>query len=318
MSAPQRPLGRSGLTTGPLALGGNAFGWTVDEAGSHAVLDRFADAGLTLIDTADVYSKWVPGNAGGESETIIGSWLKSRGGRDRMVIATKVGGEMGPGEQGLSARYIKTAVEASLRRLRTDYIDLYQAHYDDPATPFEESLGAFEDLIKAGKVRAIGVSNHTPERLIASLDAGKASGLPRYETLQPLYNLYDRQEFEQTFAPICRAEGIGVISFYALASGFLTGKYRTQDDIDASRRKRSNSKYMTERGSRILAAMDEVAAATGAKLAQIALAWLMTQPDVTAPIVSATSPAQMDELIAATRLTLDDEALRRLAEASAY
>lgn len=318
MSVPQRALGRSGLTTGPLALGGNAFGWTVDETGSHAVLDRFADAGLSLIDTADVYSKWVPGNAGGESETIIGSWLKSRGGRDRIVIATKVGGEMGPGAQGLSARYLKTAVEASLRRLQTDYIDLYQAHYDDPETPFEESLGAFEDLIKAGKVRAIGVSNHTPERLKASLEAAKASGLPRYETLQPLYNLYDRQDFEQTFAPICRAEGLGVITFYALASGFLTGKYRSQEDVDASRRRRSNSKYMTERGLRILAAMDEVSAATGARLAQIALAWLIAQPDVTAPIVSATSPAQMDELIAATRLTLDAEALQRLNDASAY
>ncbi len=317
MSVAQRPLGRSGLTTGPLALGGNAFGWTVDEAGSHAVLDRFADAGLSLIDTADVYSKWVPGNAGGESETIIGSWLKKSGKRDRIVIATKVGGEMDAG-QGLSAAYLKTAVEASLRRLQTDYIDLYQAHYDDAATPFEETLRTFEDLIKAGKVRAIGVSNHTPERLIAGLDAAKASNLPRYETLQPLYNLYDRQDFEQTFAPICRAQGIGVISFYALASGFLTGKYRTQDDVDASKRKRSNSKYMTERGLRILAAMDAVSAETGAKLAQIALAWLMAQPDVTAPIVSATAPAQMDELVAATRLTLSADALQRLADASAY
>jgi aryl-alcohol dehydrogenase-like predicted oxidoreductase len=314
----RRPLGRSGLSTRPLALGGNAFGWTADIAASHAVLDRFAEAGFSLIDTADVYSKWVPGNVGGESETIIGDWLKARGRRDEMLIATKVGGEMAPSAQGLSARHIKSAAEASLKRLQTDYIDLYQAHYDDPGVAFEESLRAFEDLITAGKVRAIGVSNHTPERLKAALATSKTSGLPRYETLQPLYNLYDRQEYEQTFAPICRTEGIGVISFYALASGFLTGKYRTEDDVNASRRKRSNSKYMTERGFRILAAMDEVSAATGAKLAQIALAWLIAQPDVTAPIVSATSAGQMDELTAATRLVLAPETLRRLNDASAY
>lgn len=313
-----RPLGRSGLQTLPLAMGGNAFGWTVDEKASHAVLDAFVAAGFSLIDTADVYSKWVPGNVGGESETIIGTWLKSRGQRDRVLVATKVAGEIAPGRKGLSAKHIKSAVEESLRRLQTDYIDLYQAHYSDDAVSYEETLSAFADLIAAGKVRAIGVSNHDAAQLASALAASKQHALPRYETLQPLYNLYDRAEFEQTYAPLCRAEGIGVVSYYALASGFLTGKYRAEADLKASKRQRSNSKYMTERGFRILGALDAIAARTNAKQAQIAIAWLLAQPEVTAPIASATSPAQVDELAAAVRLSLDAESLTLLNAASAY
>lgn len=313
-----RPLGRSSLETLPLALGGNAFGWTADEAAAHTVLDHFVGAGFSLIDTADVYPKWVPGNVGGESEAIIGSWMKSRGKRDQVLVATKLGGEMGEGQKGLSAKYIRSAVEASLKRLQTDYIDLYQAHYDDPEVPFEETLGAFGELIAEGKVRAIGVSNHSVDRLKAVMAVAKAQNLPRYETLQPLYNLYDREEFEQVYAPVCRAEGMGVISFYALASGFLSGKYRTEADVAASKRQRSNRKYMNERGFRILDALDQVAARTGLKQAQVAVAWVIAQPDVTAPIASATSAAQVEELVAAARLQLDAEALALLNAASAY
>lgn len=314
-----RPLGRSGLKTLPLAIGGNAIGWTADEKTSHEVLDHFVGAGFSLIDTADVYSKWVPGHSGGESETIIGRWLKKNSHkRSQVLVATKVGGEMGPGKKGLSAQYIKSAVEESLRRLQTDYIDLYQAHYDDPDTSFEETLRAFGDLIAAGKVRAIGVSNHDLNRFKAVIEVSKQHGLPRYETLQPLYNLYDRQDFEQNFAPVCRAEGIGVINFYSLASGFLTGKYRTEQDVSSAARQRTNRKYMTDRGFRILGALDAVAARTGAKQAQIAIAWLIAQPDVTAPIASATSVGQVEELIAAARLSLDAESLSLLNSASAY
>lgn len=314
-----RPLGRSGMSTLPLAIGGNSIGWTADEKTSHEVLDHFFGAGFSLIDTADVYSKWVPGHVGGESEIIIGRWLrKNPGKRSRVLVATKVGGELPPGRKGLSAKHIKFAVEESLRRLQTDYIDLYQAHYDDPDVSFEETLGAFGDLIAEGKVRAIGVSNHDIDRFGAAIEAGRRSGLPRYEVLQPLYNLYDREEFEQVFAPVCRAEEIGVINFYSLASGFLTGKYRDEKDVSAAKRQKSNRKYMTERGFRILAGMDEVAASTGATLAQIAIAWLVSRPDVTAPIASATSVQQVQELIAAVQLSLDAEALKILDEASAY
>jgi aryl-alcohol dehydrogenase-like predicted oxidoreductase len=313
-----RPLGRSGLETLPLALGGNVFGWTVQDKIACDILDRFIDAGFSLIDTADVYPKWVPGNVGGESETMIGKWLKSRGNRDRVLLATKVGGEMAPGSKGLSPEHIKRAVEESLRRLHTDYIDLYQAHYDDPSTGLDDTLRAFSDLIAAGKVRAIGVSNHDLTRLQAALEISKAHGLPRYETLQPLYNLYDREDFEQKLAPVCRAHGLGVINYYSLASGFLTGKYRSEQDVSASARQRSNRKYLTERGFRILRALDAVAARTGTKPAQVAIAWLVAQADVTAPIVSATSVRQLDELVAAARLSLDVEARALLNDASAY
>ncbi len=313
-----RQLGRSPLSALPLALGGNVFGWTAHEKTSFEVLDCFIEGGFSLVDTADVYSKWVPGNCGGESEAIIGRWLKSRGKRSQVLVATKVGGEVSPGSKGLSAQHLKRAVEDSLRRLQTDYIDLYQAHYDDPTVALEETLRAFGDLIDAGKVRAIGVSNHDVTRLEAAVKISKTQGLPRYETLQPLYNLYDRQDFEQKLAPLCRAEGLGVINYYSLASGFLTGKYRTEQDVNASARQRSNRKYMTDRGFRILEALDAVAARTGAKLAQIAIAWLLAQPDVTAPIVSATSVRQMEELIAAARMSLDEDAIALLNDASAY
>lgn len=314
-----RSLGRTGLRTLPLALGGNAIGWTADEKTSHDVLDHFVGAGFSLIDTADVYSKWVPGHTGGESEIIIGRWLKKNPARRKdVLVATKVGGEMAPGRKGLSAKNIRLAAENSLRRLQTDYIDLYQAHYDDPDTPFEETLAAFGDLVDAGKVRAIGLSNHDPDRFRQAIGAGGASGLPRYGVLQPLYNLYDREDFEKNYAPVCRAEGLGVINFYSLASGFLTGKYRSEEDVTASKRQRSNRKYMNERGFRILAALDEVAAGTGITPAQVAIAWLVAQPDITAPIASATSVRQLEELIAATRLRLGPDAIETLNTASAY
>ena len=313
-----RPLGRSGLETPPLAMGGNAFGWTADERASYAVLDAFVDAGFSLVDTADVYSKWVPGNVGGESEAIIGRWFKASGKRSKVLLATKLGGETAPGRKGLSAKHVRSAVEDSLRRLQTDYIDLYQAHYPDDDVAFEETLAAFADLIKQGKVRAIGVSNHSPEQIRASLAAAAAHRLPRYETLQPLYNLYDRAEFEQRFAELCITESVGVISYYALASGFLSGKYRNEADVKASKRQRSNMKYLNERGFTILGALDEVAARTGAKQAQIALAWIIAQPAVTAPIASATSAQQVEELAAAARLKLDAQSLSLLNEASAY
>jgi aryl-alcohol dehydrogenase-like predicted oxidoreductase len=312
-----RPLGRSGLAIRPLALGGNVFGWTADEATSHAVLDRFAGAGFALVDTADVYSKWVPGNTGGDSERIIGSWLARGGGRDRVVIATKVGGEMAPGAQGLSARHIKQACEASLLRLGTDHIDLYQSHYPDDAVPAEETLRAYADLIAEGKVRAIGVSNHTGPQLRAVLDAAEAAGLPRYESLQPLYNLYDRAGFEQEFAPLCREREIGVISFKALANGFLSGKYRRAEDLAGSRRGKAVQGYLDARGLRILAALDAVSARLGARMGEVAVAWVMAQPGITAPIASATTIAQVDSLIAAAALVLDRDALGALDAASA-
>ncbi|MEO6928687.1 MAG: aldo/keto reductase [Casimicrobiaceae bacterium] len=304
------------MKTPPLVFGGNVFGWTVDERTSHTLLDTFVDAGFNLIDTADVYSTWVTGHVGGESETIIGRWLAKRGKRDDVLIATKVGKPMGEGLSGLSAAYITDAVEASLRRLQTDYIDLYQAHAFDAATPLDETLAAFARLIEQGKVRAIGASNHTPAQLAAALAASDRLGLPRYATLQPLYNLYDRDAYEGDLATLCARENLGVISFYALASGFLTGKYRDKADIAGSARARSNEKYMNPRGMRILAALDQVAARYRVAPAQIAIAWLVAQPALTAPIASATSVAQLQDLINATRLVLDTDALGVLDHAS--
>ncbi|MEO8847932.1 MAG: aldo/keto reductase [Casimicrobiaceae bacterium] len=311
-----RELGSTGMKTPPLAFGGNVFGWTVDERTSHTLLDTFVGAGFNLIDTADVYSTWVTGHVGGESETIIGGWLAQRGKRDDVLIATKVGKPMGEGLSGLSAAYITDAVEASLRRLQTDYIDLYQSHAFDAATPLEETLAAFARLIEQGKVRAIGASNHTPAQLSAALAASDRLGLPRYATLQPLYNLYDRDAYEGDLATLCARENLGVISFYALASGFLTGKYRDNADIAGSARARSNDKYMNPRGMRILAALDQVAARYRVAPAQIAIAWLVAQPALTAPIASATSIAQLQDLINATRLVLDADALGALDRAS--
>ena len=311
-----RTLGSSGMQTAPLVFGGNVFGWTVDERGSHALLDAFVGAGFNLVDTADVYSKWAPGHAGGESETIIGRWLAKRGRRDDVLIATKLGKPMGESQRGLSAAYVASAVDASLMRLKTDYIDLYQAHDFDAETPLEETLGAFARLIEQGKVRAIGASNHTPAQLAAALGTSTRLGLPRYATLQPLYNLYDRAGFEGELAELCTREGVGVISFYALASGFLTGKYRDKADLAASSRATSNAKYLNPRGLRILAALDDVAARYRVKPAQVAIAWLVAQPSLTAPIASATSLAQLDELVSATQLALDADALSLLDRAS--
>jgi aryl-alcohol dehydrogenase-like predicted oxidoreductase len=312
-----RNLGRSGIRVAPLAFGGNVFGWTVDEKSAFALLDRFMDAGFNLIDTADVYSRWVPGHTGGESETIIGRWLKHVGKRDEAVIATKVGMEMAPDKKGLSKPYIMRAVEDSLRRLQTDYIDLYQSYADDPATPQEETLDAYADLIKQGKIRAIGASNFSAERLRQALETSERHGYPRYESLQPLYNLVDRAEYESTLEPVCREHGLGVICYYGLASGFLTGKYRSEQDLAKSARGEGVRKYMNERGFRVLAALDEVAKSHQAPRARVALAWLMSRPTVTAPIASATSLAQLDDLMAAADLRLDPEALALLDQASA-
>jgi aryl-alcohol dehydrogenase-like predicted oxidoreductase len=313
-----RPLGRSGLQVSPLAFGGNVFGWTVDEKLSFRLLDAWLDAGFNFVDTADVYSYWVPGHSGGESETIIGKWLHQGGKRHHVVLATKVGKPMGENRKGLSPAYIRQAVDASLRRLQTDYIDLYQSHDDDPDTPLADTLGAFADLIRAGKVRAIGASNYSAPRLAEALDVAGRAGLPRYESLQPLYNLYDRAVYEEALEPLCAERGIGVINFYALAAGFLTGKYRSEADAAKSARGASTTKkYLNPRGLRILAALDEVARAHGATPGQVALAWQIARPSVTAPIASATSVRQLEELAAAARLTLDAEAIALLNEASA-
>ena len=313
----KRELGRSGIQVSPLALGGNVFGWTVNEPTAFAILDAFVAAGFDLIDTADVYSRWVPGNRGGESETIIGAWMKERGNRQKVVIATKVGSELGPGMRGLSRVHILRAVEDSLRRLQTDHVDLYQSHQDDPAAPIQETLGAYEQLIKEGKVRAIGASNFTAKRLSRSLAISEDKGLPRYESLQPLYNLYDRAEFERTLAPLCREQGLGVISYYGLASGFLTGKYRSSQDLSKSVRGQRVRAYMTGRGFKILAALDQVASRYEVEPASIALAWVMAQPGITAPIASATSVEQLKAFVEAAKLKLDRQAMELLDKASA-
>lgn len=311
----KQPLGRSGIEVAPLAFGGNVFGWTADERTSFELLDRFVGAGFSLIDTADSYSRWIPGHVGGESESIIGNWLARRGRRDDVVVATKVGMEMGPGEKGLSRSYIFKSVDRSLQRLKTDYIDLYQAHIDDPSTPLEETLGAFGELVAAGKVRAIGASNYEPARLEAALAVSKQHGLPRFETLQPWYNLYDRVSFEGPLADLCRREGLGIISYFGLASGFLTGKYRSEKDLEGAARAYRVKTMLNERGLRILAALDAVAADYGAKPAQVALAWLRAH-GVAAPIASATSIAQLDELIGSAAVQLDAAAVAKLDKAS--
>jgi aryl-alcohol dehydrogenase-like predicted oxidoreductase len=313
----RRPLGRSGIEVAPLAFGCNVFGWTVDEPTAFLLLDAFVDHGFNLLDTADVYSKWAPGNRGGESETVIGRWFRLGGGRrEKVVLATKVGMEM-PEGKGLSRARIVAAVEDSLRRLQTDRIDLYQSHNEDPQTPVEESLEAYAGLMRAGKVRAIGASNYTAESLQRALEASAQEKLPRYETLQPMYNLYARLDFEAKLAPVCLANDVGVIPYYGLASGFLSGKYRSEADLAQSPRGAAVKKYLNERGMRILAALDEVAKAKSSKPAQVALAWLMARPAVTAPIASATTLAQLRELAGAASLALDEASMRRLDEASA-
>ena len=313
----KRALGRSGLQVTPLCLGGNVFGWTVDEATSFRLLDAWVDAGMNFIDTADVYSRWVPGHAGGESESIIGKWLKRSGKRDQVVIATKVGKDMGDGEVGLAPAYIRRAVEASLRRLGTDVIDLYQSHDDDANTPMEETLGAYADLIRQGKVRAIGASNYAPGRLRESLEASKRLNLPRYETLQPEFNLYDRAGFESGLQSVALEYGLAVIPFFGLAKGFLSGKYRKASDIEGRPRAGGLKKYFEgDRGMRILAALDAVGRRVGATPAQVSLAWMMAQPSIAAPIVSVTSVAQWDEIAGSARLRLDADALAELDRAS--
>jgi len=312
----KRKLGASGLDVGPLALGGNVFGWTADEPTSFQILDAFAASGLNLIDTADVYSKWAPGHQGGESETIIGRWLKRSGNRGKVVIATKAGMEMGPNRKGLAKSYILRAAEDSLQRLQTDYIDLYQAHTDDPGTPLEETLEAFAQLIKQGKVRAIGASNYSAARLSEALRIAGQHGLPSYQSLQPLYNLNDRSDYETNLEPVCRKHGLGVIAYFSLASGFLTGKYRSEADLSKSARGQAVKKYLNERGFRILLALDQVAEQYHSTPARVSLAWLMARPSVTAPIASATSLEQLTDLVEATKLALDPSAVEILNQAS--
>ena len=310
-------LGRTPFSVAPLAFGGNVFGWTADEKTSFALLDAFVDAGGNLIDTANSYSRWVPGHSGGESETIIGRWIARRGRHDDVVIATKVGSDMGQGHKCLRKEYILKEADASLSRLRVDAIDLYQSHWDDETTPFEETLEAYARLIEQGKVKAIGASNLGADRLQQALDDSVREGLPRYQTLQPLYNLYDRDTFEGALCDLCLREDIGVITYYSLAAGFLSGKYRSEKDYAKSARGPGMKKSLNARGLRIVDALDDVGRRLHAAPAQVALAWLMAQPGVTAAIASATSLSQLSELVGAARLTLDELDRSQLDEASA-
>lgn len=316
----KRELGRSGLQVSPLCFGGNVFGWTIDQAQSFPLLDAFVDRGFNFIDTADVYSTWGgPDNKGGESETIIGAWFKKTGKRGQVVLATKVGHDMTPEKKGLSAAHILRSVDESLQRLQTDYIDLYQSHKDDLSVAPDETLRAYQKLIEQGKVRAIGASNFTADRLALSLQTAKDAGLPLYQSLQPEYNLYDRAGFETELMPLCLKETIGVISYYSLARGFLSGKYRSEADLGKSvRGARVGEVYFNDRGFRILAALDALAQAHAGNPARIALAWLMARPAITAPIASATTLAQLDDLMAATEVKLTPEDMAQLDAASAY
>jgi aryl-alcohol dehydrogenase-like predicted oxidoreductase len=313
----KRLLGRTKLEIVPLVLGGNVFGWTIDEATSFAVLDAFVERGLNCIDTADVYSTWVTGHVGGESETILGKWFKRSGKRGDVVLLTKVGMKMPDGE-GLRKSWIVEEVENSLRRLQTDHIDLYQSHKDDPSGPIEETLQAYAELMKAGKVRFIGASNFSAARLTEAMEVADQKGWPAYETLQPEYNLYARKEYETEMAPVARRYGLGVIPYFALASGFLTGKYRTIEDTRGKNRGTRVEKYFDERGMKILKALKDVSEETGAAQASVALAWLLAQPTVTAPIASATSVEQLDALFEAVKLQLTTEQVAALSAASAY
>jgi len=286
-----RKLGKTGMEIAPLVLGGNVFGWTADASASFRLLDGFVDAGFAAIDTADVYSKWVPGHTGGESEQVIGDWINRSGKRSKVIVATKVGMEMATFGKGLSKAHILRSAEASLKRLQTDYIDLYQSHIDDPDTPLEETLAAYGELIKQGKVKAIGASNHKADRLALALETSRKNGLPEYQTLQPNYSLMDREEFEKNLLPLCEKEGLGVISYFPLAGGFLTGKYRSEKDAEGKPRARNVVKYLNERGFKILAALDAVAAKYKTTPAQVSVAWVQSRPGITAPIASARSTA---------------------------
>lgn len=312
----KRPLGRTGLSIAPLVFGGNVFGWTADKKTSFDLLDRFVDAGFNTVDTANVYSNWVPGNSGGESEAIIGEWMKSRGARDKMIIITKVGGDMGGGKN-LKPANIAEAVEASLKRLQVDAIDVYLSHWPDPATPHAESLAAYDKLLKAGKIKSIGASNYDANQLRAALDTAKADGLPRYDVLQPEYNLYDRASYDGALRDLCMAEEIGVITYFSLARGFLSGKYRSEADLGQSQRGSGVKAYLNPRGYRILEALDAVAAKHGAKQAEVAVAWVIARAGVTAPIASATSLQQLESLIKAASLNLDTGDIAELDKASA-
>lgn len=314
----KRKLGNTDLHIYPVAFGGNVFGWTLDEKKSFEILDGFTESGFNFIDTADVYSRWAPGNVGGESERIIGKWMKEKKNRHNIVLTTKVGSDMGDGKKGLKKQYILKAIEDSLQRLKTDYLDLYQTHFDDVETPVEETLEAYAQLQKDGKIRWIGTSNMSPERILASLQASAAKGLPRYETLQPHYNLYAREKYETQYESLAMENSLGVITYYSLESGFLTGKYRTKEDLGKSPRGGDMDKYFDERGLKILAALDEISNQYKATPAAVSLAWLIQRPSVTAPIVSATSKSQLGSIIQAPELNLDAEAIRFLDKASAW
>lgn len=313
----KRKLGNTDLLISPIAFGGNVFGWTLDQDKSFEILDGFFAADFNFIDTADVYSRWAPGNEGGESEKIIGNWMKARNNRNKVILATKVGSDMGDGKKGLSKKYILEAVDASLKRLQTDYIDLYQSHYDDPETPVEETLEAYDQLIRAGKVRWIGASNFTAERLKESLAASQKLSLPKYQTFQPEYNLYAREHFEKEYEQLCQDNHIGVINYFGLAKGFLTGKYRSEADLGKSLRGGGVKDMLNDRGFKILKALDEVSEQYNSSPASVALAWLIAKPSVTAPIASVTSLTQLEDLVRAAALRLDVEDISILDEASA-
>lgn len=315
----KRKLGNTDLLISPIAFGGNVFGWTLDQDKSFEILDGFFAADFNFIDTADVYSRWVPENEGGESEKIIGNWMKARNNRNKVILATKVGSDMGSsnGKKDLSKKYILEAVDASLKRLQTDYIDLYQSHYDDPDTPVEETLEAYDQLIRAGKVRWIGASNFSAERLKESLAASQRFSLPKYQSFQPEYNLYAREHFEKEYEQICQDNNIGVINYYGLAKGFLTGKYRSEADLGKSTRGGGIKEMLNDRGFKILKALDEVSEQYNSSPASVALAWLIAKPSVTAPIASVTSLTQLDDLVKAAALRLDVEDIMILDEASA-
>ncbi len=313
----KRKLGNTDLHVAPFAFGGNVFGWTIDEKKSFELLDAFTGEGFNLIDTADVYSRWKPGNKGGESETIIGNWLNKNKKRNQVIIATKVGSDMGEGKS-LKKKYILKEVDASLQRLQTDYIDLYQTHFDDEQTPVEETLDAYNDLVKAGKIKYIGASNMSAARLKESLQASDNNGFPRYQTFQPEYNLYAREHFEKELLPICEANNISVITYYSLASGFLTGKYRREADLQKSQRGQGIKKFLNERGFKILKALDEVAKRCNTSPASISLVWLMAKPTIAAPIASATNIDQLKDLMHAAEINLTEKDMKELDEASAW
>ena len=314
----KRELGKSGILVNPFCFGGNVFGWTADEKTSFELLDAYTDNGFDFIDTADVYSGWVPGNKGGESEAIIGKWLKKSGKRDKVIIATKVGKPMGPDKKGLSKKYITQAVEDSLKRLQTDYIDLYQSHDDDKGTPLTETFEAFTGLIKEGKVRTIGASNYSGARLSEAIEVSKKNGLASYQTLQPEYNLYSREVYETDLEPVCLENNIGVVTYYSLASGFLSGKYRSENDLSKSQRGGGIKKFLNPRGLRILNTLDAIAKEYNTAPASVALAWLIARPGIVAPIASATSVKQLKEILSAATLKLNKEAIELLTIASGY